>query len=50
MKPEWYWRWVVHEQPWWRFWDPRSGGWGGLISGVLVWIVVLVVLAVLSVL
>jgi hypothetical protein len=28
-------KWLGASQPWWRFWDPRSGLIGGFIAGSL---------------
>lgn len=25
--------------PWWHFWDPRSGFWGGVVFGLLLFAV-----------
>jgi len=46
----WFWKfsrwvWTKRDVPWWRFWDPQSGGLGGLIIGfVLALILFFVVL------
>jgi hypothetical protein len=41
---DWLFRWLCRDVPWWRFWDPRSGGRGGIMMGVIVGLVALICL------